>query len=170
LVESFPEGADVSLKFRVALGMRHEHTDASHLSRPLRARRERPCRCRTADQRDELAPSHGALPLRPRITDYSRAGQCRASQQKAMPYVRDGSIASHPQAGDVRPMSALPPIATEHTRRSETMQDRTSAVSIKVLLQRTAGPYIWVIRYRAVEDQGPSMSASPRKRPSRLGW
>jgi len=24
------------------------------------------------------------------------------------------------------------------------MQDRTSAVSIKVLLQRTAGPYMWV--------------------------
>ena len=29
------------------------------------------------------------------------------------------------------------------------MQDRTSANSMKVLLQRTAGPYIWVIR-----DQG----------------
>jgi predicted NUDIX family NTP pyrophosphohydrolase len=28
------------------------------------------------------------------------------------------------------------------------MQDRTSAVSIKVLLQRTAGPYIWVNRDR----------------------
>jgi hypothetical protein len=30
------------------------------------------------------------------------------------------------------------------------MQDRTSANSMKVLLQRTAGPYIWVI-FRQIE-------------------
>jgi hypothetical protein len=33
------------------------------------------------------------------------------------------------------------------------MQDRTSANSMKVLLQRTAGPYMWVIRDRSLQSQ-----------------
>jgi hypothetical protein len=37
---------------------RHEHADAPHALRLLRARRERPRRCRAAEQRDELATFH----------------------------------------------------------------------------------------------------------------
>jgi len=88
----------------------------------LRARRERPRR-RSAEQCDELAPSHGGVPQgQGSRTDYSRsgAGRWRASQQKAAPNVRVGSIASHRQVGGVRPMSASPPIATRRSRRSET--------------------------------------------------
>jgi hypothetical protein len=36
------------------------------------------------------------------------------------------------------------------------MQDRTSANSMKVLLQRTAGPYIWVNRDRTVGGEAAS--------------
>ena len=39
--------------------MRREHSDDTH--RLLRARHERPRRC-AAEQRDELAPFHGAYP------------------------------------------------------------------------------------------------------------
>src|SRR6516165_2572235 len=35
------------------------------------------------------------------------------------------------------------------------MQDRKSAVSIKVLLQRTAGPYIWVNRFTSTSPGRP---------------
>ena len=49
-----------------------------------------------------------------------RCGSVRASQQKAAPYVRLGSIASPRQPGSVGAMSASPPIATKHSRRSET--------------------------------------------------
>src|SRR5262245_64581893 len=41
------------------------------------------------------------------------------------------------------------------------MQDRTSANSMKVLLQRTAGPYIWVNR---VISAIPGVSGSPQER------
>ena len=34
------------------------HADQPHRAGGLRARRERPCDCRTAEKRDELAPSH----------------------------------------------------------------------------------------------------------------
>src|ERR1700688_3320044 len=64
------EGGDESLSFRVALGMRHQHADASHLVGLLPAHGERPCRrctaeSRTARESDELAPLH--LPLRTRL-------------------------------------------------------------------------------------------------------
>ena len=58
LLKSLPECAHVSLKFRVALGMRHQHADVPHAVRLLRTRCEGPCRRRTADKRDEFAPSH----------------------------------------------------------------------------------------------------------------
>ena len=44
------------LHFRIVLGEAHEHADAPHPLRLLRARRERPRRRRAAEQRDELAP------------------------------------------------------------------------------------------------------------------
>src|SRR5262249_49516929 len=57
LLESLPECGHISLKFRVALGMRHQHADLPHPFALLRARRERPCH-RAAEKRDELAPPH----------------------------------------------------------------------------------------------------------------
>src|SRR5215470_4948812 len=46
------------------------------------------------------------------------------------------------------------------------MQDRTSANSMKVLLQRTAGPYIWVKSGRDASGQVLFMSAWPQKQTS----
>jgi len=57
----------------------------------LRARRERPCHRRAAEQRDELAPLHRADP-KPKHHG-SIAGQGRASQQKRPLNVRFGSAA-----------------------------------------------------------------------------
>ena len=58
LLESVPECRDIALCLRVAFGKAHQHTDPPDGVGLLRARRERPCCCRTADQRDELAPFH----------------------------------------------------------------------------------------------------------------
>ena len=57
------ERRDAGLQFRIVRGRGHEHADAPHPLALLRARRERPRRRRAAEQRDELAPSHGAFPL-----------------------------------------------------------------------------------------------------------
>ena len=52
-------GRDPVLRFVVALGKGHQDTDPPHpLARLLRACQERPRCGRTADQRDELSPSH----------------------------------------------------------------------------------------------------------------
>ena len=58
--------------------------------RLLRARSERPRGCRTAEERDERAPLHGAHP-KARGHGASIAGQASASQQKAATCVRLGS-------------------------------------------------------------------------------
>jgi len=47
---------------KIRLGIRRQHPDAPNPLRLLRARGQRPCRRRTADKRDELAPPHTALP------------------------------------------------------------------------------------------------------------
>src|SRR6266478_4512164 len=47
-------GADIGIAFR----NRHQHADTTNSLRLLRARRERPCGCCAAEQRDELAASH----------------------------------------------------------------------------------------------------------------
>ena len=54
------ERREAGLCFRIIRGQVHEHADAPHPLGLLRVRRERPRRRRAADQRDELAPSHGA--------------------------------------------------------------------------------------------------------------
>src|SRR6516165_8322618 len=56
---------------------------------------------------------------------------------------------------------ALIPMMARSTRGSNQrpdtlMQDRTPASSMKVLLQRTAGPYIWVNRDRTVGGEAAS--------------
>src|SRR5262245_65180631 len=51
------ESREACLTFRIIGGEVHEHADAPHAARLLRARRERPRR-RAAKERDDLAPSH----------------------------------------------------------------------------------------------------------------
>src|SRR5262249_53849341 len=61
LLQSLLECGQVSLKFRVALGMRHQHADAPHALALLRARGKRP-RSRAGEKRDEVAPFHCPVP------------------------------------------------------------------------------------------------------------
>jgi hypothetical protein len=49
--------------------------------RLLRARRERPCDCRAAKQRDKIAPSHIDAPCQHR----QREASCRCCIQNTMP-------------------------------------------------------------------------------------
>src|SRR5450631_3044795 len=63
VLEPLTEFGDESLPFPVALGMRHQHADASHPFGLLPVHRGRPCRRRTAESRTakksgELAPLH----------------------------------------------------------------------------------------------------------------
>src|SRR5262249_61109039 len=69
-LESFPERGQISVKFWVALGMRHEYADASRSTGLLRLRRNWPCRRRAANDLDEIAPSH-RLPRRLRTRYFS---------------------------------------------------------------------------------------------------
>jgi len=105
----------------------------------------------------------------------------------------DGSIASHRQAGGVRAMSALPPIATRHSRRSETSlcaksgqthrnkrgarlvmifgAARTSAISLNERLWNGEGrlrmrlPAAGSPRGRSLAGRTSASSRSPRSRP-----
>src|SRR5262249_50109695 len=58
LLQPLMESREACLTFRIIGGEIHQHADAPHPLRLLRARRERPCRRRAAEQRDELAPFH----------------------------------------------------------------------------------------------------------------
>jgi hypothetical protein len=49
--ESLPESRQSRFCVRIVLGEAHQHTDALHLLGLLRARRERPCDRRAAEQR-----------------------------------------------------------------------------------------------------------------------
>jgi len=55
LSQRLPECCDLPLNFRVGFHVVHQHADAPHRAGPLCARRERPRRHRTAEQRNELA-------------------------------------------------------------------------------------------------------------------
>src|SRR5262245_46112527 len=54
LLESLQERPDASLKFRIVRGCGQEHANTPRSLGLLRARRQRPRGCRTAEQRDEL--------------------------------------------------------------------------------------------------------------------
>jgi hypothetical protein len=69
LLEFVSEGGDEGRSLPVALGKAHQHADPPHPFGLLRARRERP-RCRAADKRYELTPTHG---LRPQAEDHTLA-------------------------------------------------------------------------------------------------
>src|SRR5262249_13919165 len=57
-LQSLTESRETRLGIRIVLGKPHQHADTPHpFRRLLRARRKRP-RLRSAEQRDERAPSH----------------------------------------------------------------------------------------------------------------
>jgi len=58
LLETLAERGQVVMKFRVVLGMRHQHADPPFPLGLLRVRDERPRGRRAAEQRDELATFH----------------------------------------------------------------------------------------------------------------
>src|SRR6516165_6844004 len=62
------ERRDLSLRLGIVFVERREHADAPHAVALLRLRRERPRRCRAAEETDEVAPSkknaHLSLPRR----------------------------------------------------------------------------------------------------------
>ena len=58
LLQHLQERRDVGQRVRIVRSAAAvDHTDAPHPLRLLRPRRHRPCRCRAAEQRDELPPS-----------------------------------------------------------------------------------------------------------------
>jgi hypothetical protein len=59
------ESSEACLPFRIIGGEIHEHADTPDTLVLLRARRERPCSCGAAEQRDELAAPHGVPFLTP---------------------------------------------------------------------------------------------------------
>src|SRR5262249_22681814 len=58
-----PESREARRHFRIVLGQGRQHGNAPHPLGLLRARRERPCHGRPAEQRDELATSHSITSL-----------------------------------------------------------------------------------------------------------
>src|SRR5262249_48948127 len=58
LAEAFPKRSNAGLSFRIAFRKRRQHADSPHSLALLRARRERPCGSRAAEQGDEIAPFH----------------------------------------------------------------------------------------------------------------
>src|SRR5215475_7700196 len=57
-LQRLAERCNARLCLRIALGKGHQHDDPPHPAGLLRACRERPCRCRAADECDELAAFH----------------------------------------------------------------------------------------------------------------
>src|SRR5262249_25884595 len=70
------ERRDAGSAFRIVRGGAHQHADASHPLRLLRARRERP-RGRAAEQRDEIAPPNHSITSSARASTV--AGKARPS-------------------------------------------------------------------------------------------
>src|SRR5262245_64116585 len=69
LPQPLPKCSETGLRFSIVRIRMHQHADAPHWPRLLRAHRHRPCRHRAAEHRDELAPPH-VLPSIPRIAAY----------------------------------------------------------------------------------------------------
>ena len=64
------EPGQLGLCLKIVFAVRHQHADPPHSLALLRPRRERPRRCRAAEQRDELAPLHS-------ITSSARSSEGR---------------------------------------------------------------------------------------------
>ena len=61
LLQPLLKRGDAGLRFAIVRGDGHEHADPPHAFGLLRPRRERPRCRRTAEQRDELAPSYHSI-------------------------------------------------------------------------------------------------------------
>src|SRR5262249_53898696 len=59
-LQPLQERSDTGKRFRIVRGPGQQHPDAPHPLALLRARRERPSRCRAAEQRYELAALHSS--------------------------------------------------------------------------------------------------------------
>ena len=77
LLQPLQKRCEADLALRIVRGRIHEHADAPHPLALLRARRERPCGRRAAEQRDELAPLHHSITPSARAS--SEAGTSRPS-------------------------------------------------------------------------------------------
>src|SRR5262245_8444831 len=58
LPQPLPKCSETGLRFSIVRIRMHQHADAPHWPRLLRAHRHRPCRHRAADHPDELAAFH----------------------------------------------------------------------------------------------------------------
>src|SRR5262245_47051863 len=61
LPQPLPKCSETGLRFSIVRIRMHQHADAPHWPRLLRAHRHRPCRRRAPEQRDELAPPDHSL-------------------------------------------------------------------------------------------------------------
>src|SRR5262249_33142866 len=61
LLQGLPEHYGANLRLGIALLVTHEQTDSPDALALLRPRRQRPCRRRAAQERDDLAPSHHSM-------------------------------------------------------------------------------------------------------------
>src|SRR5262249_42350946 len=94
--EPLQERCITRLSFGIVRHPGHKHADAPSTLRLLRARRERPCRRRAAEQRDELAAFH--CPMPPALSIESVAPPQLRQETAALRhfgpvYVADGSKA-----------------------------------------------------------------------------
>ena len=101
LLEPFPECSDLGLRFRIALGERNQHTDASHALGLLCAGGERPRGSRTAEKRDELPSPH--VPLDEQGLSLALCERAASVNQVQCPlWVKSG----HVQRNSACPLSA----------------------------------------------------------------
>ena len=82
LLESLPESSHPELSFGITFAGRHQHAEAPDAV-TLRARRERPCRGRAAEQRDEVPPVLTELHALPTTSGGRTAGYRIDSDQSA---------------------------------------------------------------------------------------
>src|SRR5262249_28795424 len=68
LCQPLVERPEIGLIIDIVCGCGKQYADAPHLLRLLRACRERPCRRRVAEQRDELAAFHHSITSSARAT------------------------------------------------------------------------------------------------------
>jgi hypothetical protein len=57
-LQGLHEFSELCLRLGIAFIAVHQDSNPPHASRLLRARRNRPSRCRTTEQPDQVAPSH----------------------------------------------------------------------------------------------------------------
>jgi len=125
-LQALHKGREASLRFRLVGGRAHENANTPHSLSLLRACHDRPRR-RTANQRDELAPSHGRRPrdqrqvIVPASTCALEGLPMSALGQKPTYALQQAMSALHPIAtakADFRKRSCLLTLESGHVRCS----------------------------------------------------